>query len=79
MRIAEYLDAFESRNEKSTMKLDKRAIPRYAHCASVAELVDAADSKSAVPWDLPVRFGSEAPNILDGFQESTSYNGVLQV
>ena len=30
MRTAEYLDVFEARNEKSTMKLDKRAISRQS-------------------------------------------------
>jgi hypothetical protein len=30
-------------------------------CASVAELVDAIDSKSIVPWDVSVQVGSEVP------------------
>jgi undecaprenyl-diphosphatase len=37
----------------------------------VAELVDAIDSKSIVPWDVSVRFGSEVPSFFHKFSLQT--------
>ncbi len=39
----------------------------------MAELVDAIDSKSVVPWDVSVRFGSEVPNVLIQLQVALVY------
>jgi hypothetical protein len=40
---------------------DHQLLFAFVFCASVAELVDAIDSKSIIPWDVSVQVGSEVP------------------